>query len=337
MKTVSARYFSSYRKNCLALGVPAEVMDPFIPGGEAALSREHARLPAEALIAMMQAAERATGRLDIGLFCGQNFRPEIFLEAGHLFLCSSTAREALTRYLRYQPLTQQVGQMSLVEDGGESAWLVWDGGDDDPERLRIVTEAVFAAYAAIGVWLLWNKLEGGAEVQFRHSDVGQGSLLSDFFAAPVGFGQARSAIRFSARNLDTAMPQPNPELVELLLRRLDDRLARLERPRTLRDDVVEIIEGGLRDGATKIGSVAAALEMSERTLRRRLTEEGTSFRDLLEQVRRQTCALLLRDGRMSLSAISEALGYSEQSAFNRAFRSWYGVPPRRMSGADESL
>ena len=335
MKTVSARYFASYRKNCLALGISAETLDVHLPGGGALLEREQARVPADALIAMLQSAERTSGRFDIGLYCGKNFRPEIFLDAGHLFLCSATAREALTRYLRYQPLTQQIGRMSLVEDGGENAWLVWDCGGGDPERFRIVSEAVFTAYAAIGTWLLWNTFEGNVEVHFQHRDIGQGPLVSDFFAAPVAFGQPQSMIRFGARKLDAAMPQPNPAFAELLLRRLDDRLARLDRQPTLSDEVGEIIEQRLRNGGTQIASVARALDLSERTLRRRLNEEGTSFRDLLERVRRNTCTLLLRDGGMSLAEISEALGYSEQSAFNRAFRGWYGVAPRQMSDTAE--
>ena len=81
-----------------------------------------------------------------------------------------------------------------------------------------------------------------------------------------------------------------------------------------------------------LDAAAATFGMAERTLRRKLVAEGISYRQLLEQVRRDTCQLYFLEGTRNLSEISAKLGYSELSAFTRAYTSWYGHPPSRDTG-----
>ena len=77
--------------------------------------------------------------------------------------------------------------------------------------------------------------------------------------------------------------------------------------------------------------------MAERTLRRKLGAKGLSYRQLLEQVRRDTCHLYFLEGTRKLSEISAKLGYSELSAFTRAYTGWYGHPPSQDSGMSTAL
>lgn len=77
-------------------------------------------------------------------------------------------------------------------------------------------------------------------------------------------------------------------------------------------------------------TVAAELKLSERSLRRRLTEEGTSFRDLLQDARKERAQTILSKPGMSLSVAAEQLGYSDTAAFSRAFKEWTGMSPGRF-------
>ena len=86
-----------------------------------------------------------------------------------------------------------------------------------------------------------------------------------------------------------------------------------------------------------LDAAAVTFGMAERTLRRKLAAEGLSYRQLLEQVRRDTCQLYFLEGTRNLSEISAKLGYSELSAFTRAYTCWYGHPPSRDSGNGVAL
>lgn len=92
----------------------------------------------------------------------------------------------------------------------------------------------------------------------------------------------------------------------------------------------------IREGQTSLAALAEAHHMSARTLQRRLAEQGTSFQGLLDQTRRHLAERHLRDAQLDLAEIALLLGYSEQSAFTRAFRSWTGLAPaqwRRRNAA----
>ena len=145
------------------------------------------------------------------------------------------------------------------------------------------------------------------------------------FGAPVHYAQPRNALIFARELL--AMPldgvghamhgasMPSADLLVELKRQVMRQLA---------------------DGSVAIDAVAARLGLSERTLQRRLHAEGLSFQQLVERLRFDTACRLLCEGRLSLTEIGYRLGYSEPSAFSRAFRRWSGDSPlayRRRTGS----
>jgi AraC-like DNA-binding protein len=185
--------------------------------------------------------------------------------------------------------------------------------------------------------MLWGVVapndSGRCQVWFRHAhplDTRVHDIL--FKRAVLVFGASRHAIVFPADRLDLPMRRSDPALHDLLVRSIDDQMMKLSTEMTMTQQVRAI----LREDIAIHGSaefVSEHMKMSQRTLCRRLTSEGTSFQRLLDEVR---CGLALRHligERMSVSDTARRLGYSEANSFHRAFRRWFGTSPSEYLAA----
>ena len=128
----------------------------------------------------------------------------------------------------------------------------------------------------------------------------------------------------SAEFLERRMPLAEPGLRELLERRADAMLARLPQSGGYAEQVLALADGELR--TTSAEHISARLGVSERTLHRRLAAEGTSYRELIERVRK-AAALRFLDQPRSLEEVADLLGYASTQSFQRAFRRWMGTSP----------
>lgn len=325
-RSVSARYARHFLDTAVGIGADRERLLEHLPGGEGALTYPTQRVPAAALLDLIDQACADTGRGDLGVLCGEGFRPQTFLDTGYgLMLCASL-RDVIACNYRYQPLTQQIGR-TVLEEAGREAHLVWQCEVGDRPGLSAFTEAVLAGCAVMGRWLVWMNEAGPDRVEFRHAAPAHAGALEALFGCRVVFGAERDRMVVPGDLLDRPMPQGNPELLALLTARLDRALDALGGAPSLPLEVTQCIQAFLSEGPPRLETIAQSLNLSARTLRRRLAEEGTRFRELVEAARREACAIHLREGRLSMAQIAQALGYSEQSAFTRAFRSWHGVPP----------
>ncbi len=160
--------------------------------------------------------------------------------------------------------------------------------------------------------------------------------LASWFGVEPQFSQPASGFEgprtIAARPLHSA----DPELQRLLESQADDALARQHPLAGLASRVRDEISRRLANGTADVEAVARALGLTARTLQRRLREEGSSFRDVLETARGQYAQRYLRQPALKLSQIATLLGYSDLRAFDRAFRRWAGVSPsewRNVSAA----
>jgi len=173
------------------------------------------------------------------------------------------------------------------------------------------------------------------QVCFAHPAPLDASEQREFFRGPVRFGAGSTSMILTA--LDAARPllDADEALSSIVRRRLDKALAE----RDLHDagpfsERVRRLMGEQLGGTTMTpANVARALAVSRRTLSRRLAGEGTSFRDILNDVRREFACALLQDRSLSVGDIAFFLQYSEPSAFHRAFRHWTGKTPRDFRAA----
>lgn len=175
-------------------------------------------------------------------------------------------------------------------------------------------------------------------ISFEHDQDSDARALSQHTGCALNFGHDENRITLSTQALSQRRASdPDPELERLALRTLDSALTEQRRATPVSDRVRRAILGQIGREDISQQAITTLLGMSERSLRRALALEGKRFHEILEECRRvQGFALLVRTER-PLSEIALALGYSDQTAFSRAFSRWFGLSPReiRRNGAIE--
>jgi AraC-like DNA-binding protein len=189
----------------------------------------------------------------------------------------------------------------------------------------------FAEYYLAMLWAFTRSVAPTSRpptaVRFSHRWARHGAALADFFAAPVRWGEAQVAFELDLLNLDVAIPGADPELGQVLASSAATMLAANAATLRLRDRARHWLAEHLVGERPLAARLAAAMHVSERTLRRKLSDEGTSLRDLVDDARRERALALLEAGRWSLERVAVELGFSSASAFGRAFRKWMGRSP----------
>lgn len=338
MSTVSSAFLRSYLESCVDLGAPEPELMALVPGGRAALTHPDGRFAGEAVIRILDLAAEMTGFDMIGLEAGRRFRAGSFLDVGFTLAAAGTIREALDINSRFQPLTQEMVRTRFEIRGGE-ACIIYTPAQGTAARMRRVMEAVFASYARIGNQLLRDDRPLIGRIQFRHNDPGGRTreAYRAMFGDQIRFGAAEDMLVFREAVAGLPLPGANPQILEMMTPKLEARLEQLRNGRSLPEEVRNCVHSELGQGRPSLERIAALTGLTTRTLRRRLAVAGTGFGQILQDARREAAEIYIRDASMTLSQMAFALGYGEQAAFVRAFRSWFGMAPgayrRQVRGA----
>ncbi|TIT07718.1 MAG: helix-turn-helix domain-containing protein, partial [Mesorhizobium sp.] len=150
-----------------------------------------------------------------------------------------------------------------------------------------------------------------------------------YFGCPVRYGAPRDLLVLRSTDLDRPFPGHNPELLEILTPALSAALGELSAQSSICEQVKSVLKRSLASGRPELSDIARELGMSERTLQRRITEQGTSFRELLVDARQELGRQLLSDPTADIDEVACLLGYQDASSFYRAFREWEGTTPNR--------
>jgi len=325
--TTSSAYLSNAFEACIKLGCPETILINKIPGGYKALQNPSKRFNSTTLIDMLHYAEELSATVGIGILTGGVLRPSAMTDLGHAMVASNTLEEMIKMYRVYQPLLLQVGVTDVTKKAN-SAFVSWAAPENsDPDYLCPYTEKFFGGVATFGRWVTWDQDMEIIGMHFRHSPPADLTAYEDVFRCPVYFNAPENVMEVPKALVEHPMPQPNPDLVANIKLKMNRDLAELDQPISAMREVFQIIRSQLAEGAPTIAKIANIIGTTERILRRRLQEENTTYRDILENVRRESCEFELQRGTYSMADLALALGYSEQSAFTRAFKSWYGMPP----------
>lgn len=150
----------------------------------------------------------------------------------------------------------------------------------------------------------------------------------DYFGCPVYFDADRDALLISVETAHKPNKVGDETVVRFFDTHLQAELARFDDEESLDRQICNHISQSLSEGIPAISAVASQFDMSGRTLQRRLSSQGYSFQSLVDQTRRQLAKKLLKETDYSLVEIAFMTGFSEQSAFTRAFKRWAGQTPR---------
>lgn len=247
---------------------------------------------------------------------------------GLAFKTASTVRAALGRAERYVALLGDAVQYEIVDDANGGGTFIVTGRPAYRPGVALANECAIAALLSV-----CRQAVGPAHtitpraVSFAHQAQGSSDAAREFFECPVRHGQDIDGLHFDAVTFATPTRLGDEALSEYLLDRLDDelRVARVEQGIEAR--VRHVIANGLADGVPPMRVVADRLAMSERTLHRRLGDEDLRYQDLVVEVRRTVATALLTTTEHSLVDIAFLTGFSDQSAFQRAFKRWTGRTP----------
>ncbi|WP_223423547.1 AraC family transcriptional regulator [Alcanivorax limicola] len=267
----------------------------------------------------------------LGFELGMQYNVATFGIWGFALRTSRTLREGIERSLRYLPLSTAYCRFWSVIDEHELAFCADPGAI--PQHLRqfllerdtgtsvnLLTELSLSGIRALGL-----EYEGPAPAH--------AARIEALCGIAPRYGSTRNAIVLRREDVEIPLPMYDAHLVCLLE---DQCRAQLKRRQVggVAGQVRQLVLGSLGLVAS-IEDVAQHISMAPRSLRRRLEEEGTSFRDIVEAERRQLAVQLLESTQMKLDEIALQLGYGDTASFTRAFRRWFGQAPgeyRKLSG-----
>lgn len=234
-------------------------------------------------------------------------------------------RDALMRIARFKRLcTPEI--LSLTEMGDMVAITIDWPHAPGPEP-AITVDIAFATLVELG------RRGSGRRIVPRGVELTRPGPVTPahaaYFDGPIRTGAARDRLILDRADLDRPFPGHNPELLALLTPALAAALGELDAHASIADQVRMVLRRSLPSGRPDIGDVARQMGLSERTLQRRITGEGTSFRALLDDARADMGRTLLADPANGIDEVACLLGYQDTSSFYRAFREWEGVTPAR--------
>lgn len=260
------------------------------------------------------------------LAIGSTVQPHHVGVLGYLVLATDTLGEAMLAYQRYERLFYGVN-VAEVAISGDNTELRW------PATTALGQLADGAAIAALVTFLRrqWDEPLSPVQVRFSTAPTTPEAAASyaAFFRCPVVFDDPHVAVRFPASLLARPMPHRDPALRTLLDRQAQALLHTLPDGSAFHRALRQALPRLLTDGRGSLRDMATTLHMSPRTLQRRLSEQGVNWQQFLDQARAGLAAEYLADPTLSLTDVALLLGFSEQSAFTRAFRHWHGSTPGR--------
>jgi AraC-like DNA-binding protein len=279
---------------------------------------------------MIRRALRLTGRADLGLELGSRENFTHFGLPGFAMSAARTMSEAVEIGMRYQNQTGGISSTSLEYDDDRVALIV-DSNLHDKSVLPFVIEEYFASVVAITRLLVSDHFHLHT-LEVAYPEPAYAERYRQMFACPVHFACARNRAQIERRWLNAPIATHSAVMAAQLGALLEQRAkAKALPPRPT--VAVEQFLLRSRNARLSIDQVASALQLSVRTLRRRLSEDGSSFRALSERIRVETARRLLREQGMTVAAAAERLGFSDVRAFRRAFKRWLGQVPGKMRQA----
>ena len=309
-------------------GVAAESLERSIGVALAELADDERRVNLERYYTLWEEAIDFSSEPDLALKLASRNVMEGMGLVGHVFFNCKTLSSAIEHYRRYYRLVNESISIDL-DVAGELAkirYTVSDGFQYSPYEMEYTL--VLAAERARRL------LQSGLDIRyvaFQHPQPSYFASYATIFKCQVLFDQPVSEIAFDASYLEFQMPRSSPSLYKILTAHLDRLLTTLGRKTDIVSRVEAIVYKKMSDPDLDADYVASRLNMSRNTLYRHLKKENCSYHEIVDNVRSEFAIKALESGQYSVTELTFVLGFSEVSAFSRAFKRWTGKAPNAFS------
>lgn len=283
------------------------------------ISDPYAMVPISRYLALFEDAANASGNAHMGAMMGISLTPGDLGPTGVLFSISPNIREAIHRLTRYLSAIQGATSTGLQEFDGDYVWsyqlsspVLWPRRQDSEFTLSACCQLIRLCFSRH-----WHPLE----VQFEHPEPPDTSVLAKIFRAPLKFGQPTNRLVISRTDAQKIYRSEDPALVAVLEHHIVELAALISEPQSLPERVRALIGANLGYRKIKIADVAKDLGIAPRTLQRRLMQDGTSLREIVEAYRRELAEQQIR-AKLNKKKIADTLGYADSTVFWRARQRW---------------
>lgn len=279
--------------------------------------------------AMLGRAGELAGDDHVGIHVGECIKPAHYGALGYSVMSCKTAEEVFERHMRYENLVSDRA-VSTYHLEGDQIRLSWDTRGVAIDRQT--AEENVASWVTYLRWITGQVL-GITAIRFPHPAPADQSEHRRVFSCPLVFDEPMVEVVFPAEYRKLPIIQHDPVMREMMDAYADRLLAELSQSDGLLGQVRSLMVEAMESGAVSLDVVAGQLAITPRTLQRRLSDQGTSFKSLLDEVRKGLALTYIAQPFIDLAELGYLLGFSDQTAFQRAFKKWTGTTPGKYKKA----
>jgi AraC-like DNA-binding protein len=294
------------------------------------------RIPLADYLALLKAGIELCNEPALSLLFGEAVKLQDISIVGLIGVAFDDVESVRRQVNRYAPLTLDADDggtadaVEIVRENGE-VWMEFTSEIYKGNPLLTesgVARNVCGARALAASMPNFANLTFPKAIRFTHSEPSYRAEYDRIFGVPLFFNSHMNAMLIDEAILNLKLPRTNPYLSEVLSARAEELLKSLERSKTTRGQVENLLVPVLHTGEATVEMIASKLGLSRQTLFRKLKAEGVTFEQVLDELRHQLALYYLNGKKVSVNQTAYLVGFSEPAAFSRAFKRWTGSSPR---------
>ncbi len=285
------------------------------------------RIPGETHERLLAHLLEISGDPLFGLHCARYVQPGSWSVLGYIAMNCATLGEAMSRIVPYEKLVGDMG-VSRVEAADDQVKLIWSCRHQTPDIRRHLVENVLASWLLYARWIA-DTQRSPREVWFEHArpENVDPAEYETVFGCPVRFAQPCNALLVPMEYLAVPLRQADANLLRTLEEHALTLMAGLDGDEPLPQRVKTALRLLLKDGLPRKERVAEKFHMTVRTLQRHLQQAGTSYQQILDELRQELAEHYLLRSELTIQDIASYLGFTESRSFHRSFKAWTGQTP----------
>ena len=325
--TMSANLLVRLLRGAAALGGDQRAILAAVGLDEAALRNPLSRLSSQLALRFLSTLEQQFNDPSILLRVGEKASMQNFSDMGYATRLEANLASVIQANISIQTLRQNMfrTQLDLIT---RPPCLIWHCHPDYISAYAPFVELSVATYARLSRQIL-SEPALLRRVDFQHQARFATERYEAAFGCEVHFSMPQTRMEIAARQLFRPSPHARSALLEAASARYHAPADWMANGRVHLANSYFYLSNALDKSPPTLDRMAGSFGMSERTLRRKLVDEGLAFRELLDRVRQDLCILYVMEDKRSLSEIALLLGYSDLSAFTRAYKRWYDIAPSK--------